>query len=236
FLRDEGAADRLLTAEADAAEDAQDRQLPHVLREAAGQGENRVHQDRHHQRLDAPEAIGDRPPHHRHAPAGKEEREQDAAVVADVARRRGDARFRQQLGQRGHEHQRVDERVHAVEAPAAPGRPEALDLIRIERRPSRGERRGGGAGGSHAESFAVRRRNGEFYTGNAENSQLPTPKKTTPKVPRRAPWELEVGDWTLTCVRKSAGSRTAPSAPAPTCAGGTGSACSPACRCPSSDG
>ena len=53
----------------------------------------------------------------------------------------GDARSRQQLGQRRHEHQRVDERVHAVERPAAPRGPEAADLIRRQRRRARTCRR-----------------------------------------------------------------------------------------------
>jgi hypothetical protein len=91
LLRDEGAADRLLTAKTDAAEHAQDGELPHGLREAAGEREDRVHEDRRHQRLDASEAVGDRSPHHRHAPSGQEQREQDAAVETYVARRRRNA-------------------------------------------------------------------------------------------------------------------------------------------------
>src|ERR1051325_5030071 len=45
LLGDERAADRLLAAEPDAAEDAQDGELPDGLRPAACQREDRIHQD-----------------------------------------------------------------------------------------------------------------------------------------------------------------------------------------------
>ena len=143
LLRDEGAADRLFAAEPDPAKHPQHRELPYVLDDAAREGEKRIHQDRHHQRLHSSEAIRDWSPHHRHAPSGEEQREQDAAVEPDVARRRRDARFRQKLGQRGHEHQRVDEGIHPIETPSAPGRPEAFNLVGIQFGAGRQARRSG---------------------------------------------------------------------------------------------
>src|SRR5439155_1014338 len=77
----------------------------------------------------------------RDAPADQKQRKQHAAVVADVARRSRNARPRQQLGERGHEHERINERVHAVERPSTPRGPEAAHLIWRERRRPRGASR-----------------------------------------------------------------------------------------------
>jgi hypothetical protein len=133
FLGDERAAHGLLAPEADTAQHAQDGQLPDVGDQAAHEREDRVEQNRRHQRLHASVAIRDRPPDHRQAPPEQEQGEQDAAVVPDVAGCRLDTRRRQELGERGHQDERIDEGVHAVEAPAAPRGPETFDLIRIER-------------------------------------------------------------------------------------------------------
>jgi hypothetical protein len=46
-----------------------------------------------------------------------------------VGRSGDDARARQQLAECGHEDERVDERVHPVERPAGPGRPESSELV-----------------------------------------------------------------------------------------------------------
>src|SRR5256886_7082401 len=48
----------------------------------------------------------------------EEEGEEQSAVIADVAFRGGNAGTWQQLAQGGHQHQRVNERIHAVERPA----------------------------------------------------------------------------------------------------------------------
>src|SRR5262249_47452019 len=98
----------------------------------AQEREQRVAENRQRQRADAAEAIGDRAPQHREAPADQKEREQDAAVEADVAGGRRNPALRQQLGQRRREDERIDERIHPVERPAAPGGPEPANLIRRE--------------------------------------------------------------------------------------------------------
>ena len=120
---------RPFTADADAGQQPKQRQLPNLLRERAGEGEDRVAQDGQHQRGNAAEAVGYRSPQHRQTPTHKKEREEDATVVADVAGRGRDAGFWQQFVERGHEDEGVDERVHPVQRPAAPGGPEGADLI-----------------------------------------------------------------------------------------------------------
>src|SRR5260370_41206465 len=46
--------------------------------------------------------------------------------------------MREQIAQRRHQHQCINERVHAIERPAAPGGPESSDLISGKRRRLRG--------------------------------------------------------------------------------------------------
>ena len=133
FFSHERPAHRPFAPDADARQQPEDRELPDARRDGAEKREDRVAEDRQHQRADAAEAIGDGPPQQRQSPADEKQREQHAVVIADVAGRGGDARSRQQLGQCGHQHERVDERVHAVERPAAPGRPKAARLIACER-------------------------------------------------------------------------------------------------------
>ncbi len=134
FFGDERAAHGPLAADADAGQNAERRKLPDRGRDTAQEGEQRVAQDRQHQGLDAAEAIRDRTPQHRQTPPDEEQREQHAAVVADVARGRGNPGSRQQLDQCRREHERVDERIHPVERPAAPRGPQPPNLIARERR------------------------------------------------------------------------------------------------------
>jgi len=109
-------------------------QHPHVGGKGGGAGEHRVDQHRRRERLGAAEPVRDRPPDERQAPSHQEQREHQRAGVADVGRRRLDARPRQKLGQRRAEHERVDDAVHAVQHPAEPRGPEADDLLPVQRR------------------------------------------------------------------------------------------------------
>ncbi len=122
---DIGAGQGPLAADADAGEQAEQAQLPHVLRQRRGAGEHRVHQHRGGQYAGAAVAVGDRAPDEGQAPADQEQREQHRADQTDVGGRAVHAGFGQQLGQGRAQHQGVDERVHAVEGPAGPGGPEA---------------------------------------------------------------------------------------------------------------
>ncbi len=134
FFGHEGRADWLLAPEPDTAQDAEDRQLPDVRHQPAEKREERIGEDREHQRSHATNPVADWPPHHREAPSEQKHREEHHPVEADVHRRRLDARVRQNLSQRWHQHERVDVRVHAVERPPAVRRDEAALLIRGERR------------------------------------------------------------------------------------------------------
>src|SRR4029077_20293076 len=68
------------------------------------------------------------------APANQEEGEEQRAVVSDVGVGGGDAGLREQIVQSGDQDEGVDERVHAVECPPAPGGEEAALLVGGERR------------------------------------------------------------------------------------------------------
>src|SRR5271156_4140183 len=133
LLCDERAAHGPFAADADAGEQAEDGELPDVDDESAEQSERGVPEDCEHQSADAAKFISDRAPDERQAPANQEKSEERAAVEADVCFGRRDARTRQQIAQRRDEHERVDEGVHAVERPTAPGSPEAADLVARER-------------------------------------------------------------------------------------------------------
>src|SRR5256885_8429026 len=78
--------------------------------------------------------LSDGPPEESESPAAEKQSEKQSTVIADVAFCGSDARTREQFSQRGHEHQGIDERVHAIERPASPGSPEAANLISRERR------------------------------------------------------------------------------------------------------
>ena len=90
-------------------------------------GENTEHHGTH-----AAETIRDRSPNHRRSPAHHKKCEKQAAVETNVCGGVADSGFRQQVPQRGHQDQRVNKRIHAVHSPAAPGSPEAADLVRIK--------------------------------------------------------------------------------------------------------
>ena len=134
LLGDERAAHRPLAADADAGEHTKERELPDARRDGAEAGKRRIAENRQHQRSHAAEAIRNRPPHHRQAPADQEQRKQHRAVIHHNCGRRGLAGSRQQLGERRDQHERVDERIHPVECPAAPRGPEAARLIPCQRR------------------------------------------------------------------------------------------------------
>ena len=105
-------------------------QMP--VAKARQQREEGEAEDAEHHGAHAAEAIGDRSPDQRHAPADHEQGEEQAAVVADVRVGGRDSGARQKVAQRRNQHQRVDERVHAVHGPAAPGGPEAANLVRVQ--------------------------------------------------------------------------------------------------------
>ena len=96
FFGHERRADRLFTAEPDAAQHAKDHQLPDVGDQPAHEREERIGEDGQHQRAHAADAITDRPPHHRQAPPEQKHREENAAPEADVHGRGGNARSRQE--------------------------------------------------------------------------------------------------------------------------------------------
>ena len=98
-----------------------------------------VAEDGEDEGADAAEAVGERPPEEGEAPADQEDGEEHAAVEADVGLGGWQAGARQQVAQGGHQHEGVDEGVHAVERPARPCGPEAADLVL-------GQRFGGEAG------------------------------------------------------------------------------------------
>ncbi len=127
-----GRANRLLAADANTAQDPENRKLPDIGDKTAQEGEQRIAENGQHQRTDAADAVADRPPHHRRAPPEQEKGEQNAAVVANIARRCLYARPRQQLGQRRHEDERIYKGVHSIERPATPRRQEPALLIRGE--------------------------------------------------------------------------------------------------------
>ena len=97
-----------------------------------------VAEDGEDEGADAAEAIGQGSPEEREAPADQENGEEDAAVEADVGLGGGEAGTGQEIAQRRHEDEGVDEGIHAVERPSGPGGPEAADLVG-------GQRLGGGA-------------------------------------------------------------------------------------------
>jgi hypothetical protein len=126
--------DRLLAAQPEPAENAQDRELVHVANQSAHQREDRVGDNRQRQRAHAADTVADHPPEHRQAPPAEEHRKEDAAPDADVHLRRLNAGRRQQLAQRRNEHEAVDKCVHAVERPPRVGGDEPFLLSARQRR------------------------------------------------------------------------------------------------------
>ena len=137
LLGDEDAAERPFAADAESGQQAEGGELPDVVGDRAEKREERVAEDGEDQRAHAAEAVGEGSPEESESPADQEEGEEQAAVEADVARRGGDTGARQQVPQGGHQHQGIDEGIHAVQRPAAPGCPEAADLVTRERRGAR---------------------------------------------------------------------------------------------------
>src|SRR6267154_156831 len=132
LLRHERATHGPLPADSDSGEQTQRRQLPNAGDQRAKKREYRIPGDGDHQRADAPEFIGYRAPQKGQPPTHQEQGEQQSAIKSDIALGGGDSRARQELTQRGHENERVDERIHAIKCPAAPGRPKAANLVLIE--------------------------------------------------------------------------------------------------------
>ena len=106
------------------------RELRDVLRQARGQRSDRIQPDRDPECLEPADAVGQQPDEERAAPTGQEDREEGQAPVRRVLGRYS-ARGQDHL-QRGHEHERVDRRVEAVEHPPEVARPEDVLLGRLD--------------------------------------------------------------------------------------------------------
>ena len=129
FFGDESAAHGPFAADANAGEETKDRELPDVGDESTEESEGGIPDDGEQQGADAAEFIADGPPEEGATPADEEKGEEEAAVVADVSFGGGDAGAREEIAEGRDENEGVDDGVHAVESPAAPGGPEAADLI-----------------------------------------------------------------------------------------------------------
>ena len=141
LLGDEDAADGPLAADADARQEAECGELPDRHGGASEKREDGVAKDGEDEGADAAEAICQRSPEEGEAPADQEDGEEHAAVEADVGLGGGESGAGQEIAQRGHQDQGIDEGIHAVERPSGPCGPEAADLVG-------GQRLGGGAGHS----------------------------------------------------------------------------------------
>ena len=103
--------------------------LPDAGDEGAEQSESGIPEDGEHQGSDAAEFIADGTPEEGAAPAEQEQREEQAAVITNVSFGGGEAGTRKEFAEGWNEDEGVDDGVHAVESPAAPGGPESADLI-----------------------------------------------------------------------------------------------------------
>jgi hypothetical protein len=126
---DKDAADSPLAADADARQKAEEGELPDRDGGASQEGEEGVTENGEDEGADAAEAIGQGAPEESEAPSNQEDGEEHAAVEADVGLVGRQAGARQEIAQRGHQDQGIDEGVHAVERPACPCSPEASDLV-----------------------------------------------------------------------------------------------------------
>ena len=115
-------------ADADGGKEAEDVPFPEVGGEAGECGEYAVHQNRQRHRGLAAEAVGDRAPDGRAAPAEQEYRGADLAVPADIGGRGRDVGARQQGGHGRGEDESEDGPVESVHGPAAEGAPEGTAL------------------------------------------------------------------------------------------------------------
>ena len=134
LLGHEDAADGPLAADSRTRQEPEEAQLPHGSGRASQEREQRIAEDGEHQGADAAEAVRNGPPKKSEAPAGKKHGEQHAAVETHVGLSGCDAGARQQIAQRRDHDQRIQERIHAVQRPTAPGCPEAAHLVGAERR------------------------------------------------------------------------------------------------------
>ncbi len=99
-------------AHAEAEQEPEDRQLPHTLRQAAGRGEQRVHEDTGDDAGPAPSTIGQRAEHDA-AERGRGERQRSERAAERLRHA--------ELGDHRRQHHRIDHDVEAVEQPAERG-------------------------------------------------------------------------------------------------------------------
>ena len=137
LFRDQRRADPPFSADADSGKKPKHGEHPDVRGKRAQQSKKRKTNNGEHQGADAPKPVGDRPPQESHPPSNQEQGEQNSAVISDIGGRRGNSRARQQVAQRRNQNERVDEGIHAIQHPSAPGRPEPADLIWRQRDSSR---------------------------------------------------------------------------------------------------
>src|SRR5580704_15703990 len=133
FLRNESPTHGPLSTDSNSREKPKYRQLPKARNQRAEKREHGIPNDCKHQSANTPELVAYWPPQKGKSPANQEECEKQTAVETNVAFCRRDAGARQKFAQRRQQNQRIDERVHPVEGPAAPRGPESTDLIGGER-------------------------------------------------------------------------------------------------------
>src|SRR5580698_8613387 len=155
FFGDESAAHGPFAADTNSREETENGKLPDAGDEGTEQSERGIPEDGEHQGSDAAEFIADGTPEEGAAPAEQEQREEQAAVITNVSFGGGEAGARKEFAEGRNEDEGVDDGVHAVESPAAPGGPEAADLIGSE---------WGVWGGGHGEFCAD-----EEYSGELED-------------------------------------------------------------------
>ncbi len=133
LLGNQRCAHRPFAADADPGKKTKRRERPDICGKGAQQRKERKANNREHQRPDAAEPVGNRPPQQGHPPANQKQREEDTAVITDIPIARGNSGTGQQFPQRGNQNERVDERIHPVQHPTSPSRPESADLVARER-------------------------------------------------------------------------------------------------------
>ncbi len=134
-LRNIGPRERPLAADPHTGKEAEHAELIDVLCACRRRGEHGVAKHRGSECARPTPAVADRAPEDRRAPPGEKYREQHGPHGHDVRRRAIHTRFGQQFAQCRRQHQREYERIHAVECPAAPGRPKSPYLRACQRLP-----------------------------------------------------------------------------------------------------
>src|SRR5580698_8263910 len=129
FFGDESAAHGPFAADTNSREETENGKLPDAGDEGTEQSERGIPEDGEHQGSDAAEFIADGTPEEGAAPAEQEQREEQAAVITNVSFGGGEAGTRKEFAEGWNEDEGVNDGVHAVESPAAPGGPESADLI-----------------------------------------------------------------------------------------------------------